>query len=252
LPARAEAAAAGFQPARHTTDDWLDVPKGGHRMVIDSSTADGAARHCFIHEFLHRQQSGLQSRSAAIAVVVVLRHFSTPSHTRCDLGEIRRGVSEITNSRPKEQGRAHHEFVQFGRVRLALTNFGNTISSLVQKNVQFAVCNVATRFFAGVIADKTKGSRETASARAGARIRPPHVRHRIMVDASSGRLRPRCLCLCGNGRLRKRVATLQTANCTFFCTSLRSCCRNSSAPARTRPNCTIRGGRGLALWVLKL
>jgi intracellular sulfur oxidation DsrE/DsrF family protein len=41
---------------------------------------------------------------------------------------------------------------------LALANFGNTIPSLVQKNVQFAICNMATRFVAGVIAEKTKGN----------------------------------------------------------------------------------------------
>jgi intracellular sulfur oxidation DsrE/DsrF family protein len=41
---------------------------------------------------------------------------------------------------------------------LQLTNFGNTIPSLVQKNVQFAICNVATRFFAGAIAGRTKGN----------------------------------------------------------------------------------------------
>jgi hypothetical protein len=36
LPARAEAAAAGFRSRRHIEDAWLDTPKGGHRFVIDS------------------------------------------------------------------------------------------------------------------------------------------------------------------------------------------------------------------------
>jgi intracellular sulfur oxidation DsrE/DsrF family protein len=44
-----------------------------------------------------------------------------------------------------------------GDYGLTLTNFGNTIPSLVQKNVQFAICNMATRFIAGVIAGNIKG-----------------------------------------------------------------------------------------------
>ena len=48
-----------------------------------------------------------------------------------------------------------------GDYGLTLPNFGNTIPSLVQKNVQFAICNMATRFVAGAIAGNIKGNADT-------------------------------------------------------------------------------------------
>ena len=43
---------------------------------------------------------------------------------------------------------------------MALANRGVTIASLAEKNVQFAVCNSATRVLAGAVAQKTKGDAE--------------------------------------------------------------------------------------------
>ena len=44
---------------------------------------------------------------------------------------------------------------------MGLANRGVTIASLVEKNVQFAVCNSATRVLANAAAQKTKGDAET-------------------------------------------------------------------------------------------
>jgi intracellular sulfur oxidation DsrE/DsrF family protein len=40
----------------------------------------------------------------------------------------------------------------------ALPNFGTTLDSLIQRRVQFAVCDMATHFFAGALAEATKGN----------------------------------------------------------------------------------------------
>jgi intracellular sulfur oxidation DsrE/DsrF family protein len=40
---------------------------------------------------------------------------------------------------------------------LQLTNLGNTIDDLIKRGVQFAVCDTATHFTAGQIAEMTKG-----------------------------------------------------------------------------------------------
>lgn len=164
LPTRAEAAAAGFQPTRHAADDWLDAPKGGHRMVIDSSTADGGGSALlYATNFFTANKAGYNLDPPAIAVVVVLRHFSTPfAYTDATWAKYGAAFSEITNFKdPKSKAAPTTNLYNSGEYGLTLTNFGNTISSLVQKNVQFAVCNVATRFFAGVIADKTKGNADS-------------------------------------------------------------------------------------------
>jgi intracellular sulfur oxidation DsrE/DsrF family protein len=161
LPAHAEAAAAGFQPARHATDDWLDAPTGGHRMVVDSSTADGGGSALlYAANFFAANKAGYNLDPSAIAVVVVLRHFSTPfAYSDAIWAKYGAAFSEIINFKdPKSKAAPTTNLYNSGEYGLTLTNFGNTISSLVQKNVQFGVCNVATRFFAGVIADKTKGN----------------------------------------------------------------------------------------------
>lgn len=163
LPAHAKAASAGFQPARHAIDDWLDAPKGGHRMVIDSSTADGGGSALlYATNFFTANKAGYNLDAPAVAVVVVFRHFSTPfAYNDAIWAKYGAVFSEITGFKdPKSKAVPAKNLYDADEYGLALTNFGNTISSLTQKNVQFAVCNVATRFFAGVIADKTKGNAE--------------------------------------------------------------------------------------------
>jgi len=79
LPARAEAAAAGFQPRRHNEDAWLDTPKGGHRFMIDSSTAEGGGSALlYASNTFAANKAGYNVDPLDLAVVVVLRHFSTP------------------------------------------------------------------------------------------------------------------------------------------------------------------------------
>lgn len=163
LPAQAEAATKGFQPARHAADDWLDAPKGGHRMVIDSSTAGGGGSALlYAANFFTANKAGYNIDPAGVAVVVVLRHFSTPfAYTDAIWAKYGAVFSEIADVKdPKSKAVPAVNLYDVDGYGVALTNFGNTISSLVEKKVQFAVCNVATRFFAGVIAGKTGGDAE--------------------------------------------------------------------------------------------
>ena len=161
LPAQADAAAMGFQPARHAIDDWLDAPKGAHRMVIDSSTAEGGgSAMLYATNFFTANKAGYNLDTPAIAVVVVLRHFATVfAYTDAMWAKYGAAFSEIANFKdPKTNTVPTTNLYNAQGYGVMLTNFGNTISSLVEKKVQFAVCNVATRFFAGAIADKMKGN----------------------------------------------------------------------------------------------
>jgi len=163
LSARAEAATKGFQPIRHATDDWLDAPKGGHRMVIDSSTAEGGGSALlYAANFFSANKAGYNLDPSGVAVVVVLRHFSTPfAYTDAIWAKYGAVFSEIANFKdPKSKTVPAVNLYDAEGYGVALNNFGNTISSLVEKKAQFAVCNVATRFFAGVIAGKSGGNAE--------------------------------------------------------------------------------------------
>src|SRR5436190_7064759 len=70
--------AGRFEPARHDKDDWMDQIPGKHRLVIDTTSADGFRDGLlFASNFLlaNRNDYGLQSQD--IAVIVVARHLST-------------------------------------------------------------------------------------------------------------------------------------------------------------------------------
>jgi len=164
LPAQAEAATKGFQPARHATDDWLDAPKGGHRMVIDSSTAEGGGSALlYAANFFNANKAGYNLDPSGVAVVVVLRHFSTPfAYNDAIWAKYGAVFSEIANFKdPKSKAIPAVNLYDVEGYGVTLTNFGNTISSLVEKKVQFAVCNIGTRFFAGAIVEKIGGNAET-------------------------------------------------------------------------------------------
>jgi intracellular sulfur oxidation DsrE/DsrF family protein len=160
LPAQAQNG-SGFQPRRHNEDAWLDAPKGGHRIVIDSSTADGGgASLLYAANTFVANKAGYSLDPPDLAVVVVLRHLSTPfGYTDAIWAKYGEAFSELANFKdPKTKAAPKTNLYNSTDYGLTLPNFGNTIPSLVQKNVQFAVCNMATHFVAGVIAGKIKGN----------------------------------------------------------------------------------------------
>src|SRR6185437_3498137 len=74
-----QAQAARFQPAQHPQDDWFDQLPGTHRFVLDSTTPEGGgAALAFANNFFEANKAGYNLDPPSLAVVVVLRHFSTP------------------------------------------------------------------------------------------------------------------------------------------------------------------------------
>src|SRR5678815_5678616 len=70
--------AAPWRPVRHAQDDWLDQVPGGHRFIIDSTTASGlGSALLFANNFFVANQQGYGLGNADAAVVIVLRHNST-------------------------------------------------------------------------------------------------------------------------------------------------------------------------------
>jgi intracellular sulfur oxidation DsrE/DsrF family protein len=158
-PAQAQSA-AGFRARRHNEDAWLDAPKAGHRIVIDSSTPEGAGSALlYAANNFAANKAGYNLDPPALAIVVVLRHFSTPfGYTDAIWEKYGAAFSELANFKdPNKKTAPLTNLYNSADYGLSLPNFGSTIPSLVEKNVQFAVCNMATHFVAGAIAEKTKG-----------------------------------------------------------------------------------------------
>ena len=161
LPGRAEAAAtAGWQPAAHALDDWFEVPNAKHRFVFDTTTplAAGAALG-YANNFFAANKSGYNLEPAYLAVVIVYRHFSTPfAYTDAIWTKYGPGLSEALEfTDPKTKQPLTKNIYNSGDYGFALPNFGITLDKIVQQGGRFAVCDMATHFIAGLIADKTKG-----------------------------------------------------------------------------------------------
>ena len=155
----AEAQNARNQIVQHPEDNWLDRPNAAHRLVIDSTTPDGGgAALAFANNFFEANKNGYRLDAPSIAVAVVLRHFSTPFAYR-DAMWVKYGAgftapTHFTDPKTKQAPKINvYNAAGYG---LSLPNFGVTIDAIAAKGVQFAVCDMATHFFATQIADSMK------------------------------------------------------------------------------------------------
>jgi intracellular sulfur oxidation DsrE/DsrF family protein len=159
---RAEAATnQRFQPAQHPEDDWFDQLRGSHRFLIDSTTPDGGGGAlAFAGNYFVANKNGYRLDPSALAVVIVLRHFSTPfAYTDAIWTKYSRPIFDLTKfTDPKTMQPAKTNLYNSAAYGLTLPNFGTTIDSLLNQGVHFAVCDMATHFFAGHIAEQTKGN----------------------------------------------------------------------------------------------
>jgi hypothetical protein len=68
-----------WRPTRHTQDDWFDEIPGMHRLVFDTTESNGlSSALLYSTNFYIANQSGYGLQNADLAVVIVVRHFSTP------------------------------------------------------------------------------------------------------------------------------------------------------------------------------
>jgi len=142
--------AARWEPARHEKDNWLDELPGQHRMLFDttSSKALGDAL-LFSANYLNVNRSEYGLQNADLAVIIVLRHQSTAFAYNdamwAKYGAPMAARSGLDQAQPAPTTNTRNS----GR--------GGTLDSLAKQGVQFAVCSVATRALAGLIARAVSG-----------------------------------------------------------------------------------------------
>jgi intracellular sulfur oxidation DsrE/DsrF family protein len=148
-------AAAPWRPARHTQDDWLDQIAGSHRFIFDTTSPQGLGSSLlYANNFFVANQAGYGLGNADAAVVVVLRHNSTPfAYTDAMWSKYGAAIGEASGfDDPKTKTRPAINVYTVGSYGAALPNNGVTLDSLIGRGVHFAVCQMATRRFAGAIA----------------------------------------------------------------------------------------------------
>ena len=141
-----------FEPARHDKDDWMDQMPGKHRLVIDTTSADGFRDGLlFASNFIlaNRNDYGLQNQD--MAVIVVARHLSTEFGFN-DSMWAKYGAALQAKEPPKTNPHAA------------------SLAPLATQGVQFAVCSMATRRLAGTIAKAVSGNADTIFAEISANL----------------------------------------------------------------------------------
>jgi intracellular sulfur oxidation DsrE/DsrF family protein len=160
-PAAAQStSAASWRPARHAQDDWLDQIPGSHRFIIDTTSPEGLGSSLlFANNFFVANQAGYGLGNADAAVVIVMRHNSTAfAYTDAMWAKYGTAIGTAAGGfdDPKTKTKPTVNVYTAGTYGAALPNNGVTIDALIGRGVHFAVCQMATRRFAGAIAAAQK------------------------------------------------------------------------------------------------
>jgi intracellular sulfur oxidation DsrE/DsrF family protein len=160
--AAAQSAGSGsWQPGRHAQDDWLDQMPGRHRFVFDTTSPAGfGAALLYTNNFFRANQAGYGLGNGDAAVVIVARHNSTPfAYTDAIWAKYGTSIGGGAGfDDPKTKQRPVINVYNAAGYGALLPSGGTTLDSLVKRGVHFAVCQMATRRFAGVIAEATGGT----------------------------------------------------------------------------------------------
>ncbi len=151
-----------FEPARHESDAWLNELSGQHRVWIDTSYGLGGmeALH-YSNNILSSHASVDDGSDADYALVICWRHYATAlgfdDAVWKKYGEIFSGAMGLKD--PATGGAFTANPANLSD-RMDLDNGGDTIDKMVGRDVRFALCNAATRWYAGYVAGETGGDRE--------------------------------------------------------------------------------------------
>lgn len=151
----------GFMPARHEEDAWLGAASGSHRVFIDSATTNGGVTALnYANNVLLGHTEGYGGDESDIDIVVCFRHGSTPLGYNDAMWEkYGEQLSRIMRFNDPDTDQPF-SMNPMNMDRSNFANRGNTIPSLIERGVSYAICNKATRSFSGSIARMTGGDAE--------------------------------------------------------------------------------------------
>ena len=135
----------------------MDALPGQHRFFFDATTANGTGEAItFASNFLTASKVGYGLEDHDNAVIIGLRHFATtfafsdaiwakyggPLSERIAFKDPKTGVAPVVNV---------YQTTGYGTT---LPNREQTLAMMAKRGVHFALCDMATRAFAGLIAQK--------------------------------------------------------------------------------------------------
>ncbi|HUR33419.1 MAG TPA: hypothetical protein VM032_06460 [Vicinamibacterales bacterium] len=148
-----------FTPTRHTEDDWLDQTTARHRFFYDTTSAAGYGQALFFaRNYFVANASGYKLADADLAQVICMRHESTSfAFTDAMWSKYGPMLSERAGGfvDPKSKAVPTTNLYLASGYGESLRNVNVTIDQLAKRGVRFAVCAMATRATAQLIATKT-------------------------------------------------------------------------------------------------
>lgn len=155
----------------------MDSLPGKHRFVVDSTAAPGfGAALLYANNFFVANDTGYGLKDPDIAVIIVARHFATPYAYKdpvwAKYGAPMTTVTALNDPKTK-QAPVINVYNVAGSD--SLPSLGTTIDTLVKRNVHFAVCQMATRFIAGMLAGSGGNADAVYNELAGSLIPNSHM-----------------------------------------------------------------------------
>jgi hypothetical protein len=148
---------ARWAPARHPQDDWLEQIPGRHRIFFDATSPLGAGEAItFAGNYHAGNRAGYELGTGDLAVVLCYRHWATPfawsDAVWAKYGAVFSDRTKFVD--PKTNVAPVLNVYQSRDYGMALPNRGTTLSAMVERGVHVAVCDMATRAFAGMAAQR--------------------------------------------------------------------------------------------------
>lgn len=152
---------SGPGQVRHDGDAWMDELDGHHRVWIDTSYGVGGmeALH-YSNNILTANDNVDDGSDDDYALVICWRHYATALGYKDSVwkkyGKIfsgAMGLSDYATGEPFEVNPAY-------LARTDLDHGGDTIDKMIGRGVTFALCNAATRWYSGYVAEQTGGNRQ--------------------------------------------------------------------------------------------
>jgi intracellular sulfur oxidation DsrE/DsrF family protein len=165
-PAQAKAKSRKFEPKRHALDAWMESLPGDHRVFIDSDSIAGAGNALrYATNILNAQASGYKGADKDMAIIICLRHASTPLGFHDDmwakygssLGSMGRPAAPPPGAAAPQPGAAAPQPATKNAQTKALTD-------AAARGVHFAVCDAATTLLSGMVARQAGSTAEAVHA----------------------------------------------------------------------------------------
>jgi intracellular sulfur oxidation DsrE/DsrF family protein len=150
-----QTARARWEPERHEKDDWLEKASPKHRLLFDTTAADGLGDAlAFAGNFYRTNKTDYGVESSELAVVIVVRHRSAPFGYNdamwAKYGATLAARSKVEDPKTKQAPTANfYNATGYGDL---IPNRGATLESIAKLGVQYAVCTLSTRAISELIA----------------------------------------------------------------------------------------------------